>query len=97
MVGREPSEPITPVEPATSAPGSALPSVSRSIEAGSSVIYVRVVHQYTRNKRKGKWHEKDWSLHSLRTYRSGAANGMWAKERTNGVVDLAGTGRGVRY
>lgn len=44
LVGREPAEPITPVEPAASVVGNTIPTASCSVEAGSSVIYVRVVH-----------------------------------------------------
>ena len=45
LVGRGPAEPITPVEPTASAAGNTFPAASRSVEAGSSVIYGRVVHK----------------------------------------------------
>lgn len=45
LVGRGPAEPITPVEPTASVSGNTFPIANRSIEAGSSVIYGRVVHR----------------------------------------------------
>ena len=48
MVGAERAEPITPVEPTASASEDMFSLVSRSDEAGSSVIHVRVVHIISR-------------------------------------------------